>query len=340
MIVENSKRIEEIDLLGEKIVEIRKKPLLVLYYPDGYHRAEICDDDIEDINDIFRRFGYTNVKKIERLDVLLHTVGGNPDSAYQIAQVIRNFSNNVTFLVPIYAISAGTLMCSCANEIRLGDYGVLSSIDMSYEEEEREELINIHYFMKFAVDCRERTEKMFKENGYKDAETNVESELLRAMVDEVGALKIGKYYREKNLTGVYARRLMLDYMFSSYNNKESLTEDIIKEILYENPSHDIRMDYNMCERLGLIVKRMDDNEFEKTIDLISKLQELTTANVICKDIIEECVCEEYKLPYFYLYDISYEKTFSSTDVQNLMYERRKRNQEFKRKIPFSSEYGE
>lgn len=132
--------------MAKEIVKLRNKPILVLYYPDGYpdNYAEICDE-----------------KKIEQLDVLLHTDGGVPDSAYQIAQVIRNFSNNVTFLIPIKALSAGTLMCSCANEILLGDYGVLSSIDISTDEGETE-LINIHYFMKFAVDCREMTEKMFE----------------------------------------------------------------------------------------------------------------------------------------------------------------------------------
>lgn len=83
------------------------------------------------------------------------------------------------------------------------------------------------------------------------------------MVEDVGALKIGRYYREQNLTGVYARRLMLDYMFTTDNNKESLTEKIIEEILYKNPAHNFRMDYNMCDMLKLPVKRMNDDEFEK-----------------------------------------------------------------------------
>lgn len=245
----------------------------------------------------------------------------------------------MTFLIPIKAISAGTLMCSCANEILLGDYGVLSSIDISTDEGETE-LINIHYFMKFAVDCREMTEKMFEENEYENAETRVESDLLTAMVEDIRTLKIGRYYREQNLTGVYARRLMLDYMFVADNNKENITEKIIEDILYKNPAHNFRMDYNICEKLKLPVRRMNDDEFETTINLILKLQDLTIANIICKEspMEGECICKKYKLPYFCLYDIEEnKKKFSSAEAQDFIYKTRTHKQEFRRQIPFSPE---
>ncbi len=264
--------IKEAVLLAKDIVNLRGKPLLVLFYNDEYAEPDISEKDIEIINKEFRKSGYTRNNKIEDLDILLHTHGGDPDSAYLIAQVIRDYSNNVTFLIPICANSAGTLICLCANKILFGDYAVLSSIDIHYNEET--ELVNIDYFMQFARDCREMIEEMFVDEGYENAETNVEGDLLTTMVKDVGTLRIGKYYRERNLTGSYARRLMYDYMFADNPNKENLTDDIVEEILYKNPSHDYRMDYNICKTLGLPVERMGDQEHEKSVELVSKLKEL------------------------------------------------------------------
>lgn len=281
----NDNGIKEVDRLAKDIVNLRRKPLLVLFYPNE-SEPDISEKDIEIINKEFRKPGYTRNNKIEDLDVLLHTYGSDPDSAYLIAQVIRDYSNNVTFLIPICTNSAGTLICLCANKIRFGDYAVLSSIDIHYNEET--ELVNIDYFMEFARDCRAMIEEMFVDKGYVKTKTNVESELLTTMVKDVGTLRIGKYYRERNLTGSYARRLMHDYMFADNPNKENLTDDIVEEILYKNPSHDYRMDYNICKTLGLPVERMDDQETEKSVELVLKLKELPKF--------------DKKFPYFRLYE--------------------------------------
>lgn len=328
----NDNRIEDVDSLTKEIFKLRQKPLLILYYPDHY--TDITDDDIEDIDSEFRRIGCTEDNKIEDLDVFLHTYGGDPDSAYLIAQVIRYFSNNVNFLIPIHSTSAGTLICMCANKILLGDYAVLSSIDIHYDDET--ELVNIDYFMKFASDCRKKIEDLFVEKSYGNAESHVESDLLKEMVKQVKAINIGKFYREKNLTGFYARRLMLDYMFENKLNKKELTDNIIKNILYENPSHDFRMDYNICKMLELPVERMEDKEYKICKKLILKLQELTIANVICMNIDNDDDNSNYKLPYIRLYsnidneeNIENKKKFNSIEIRNLMYNKRRNIQKFK-----------
>jgi hypothetical protein len=324
----DKQNINDIDYLVNEIVnKCRCRPCLVLYYPDHY--TYICDDDIEDVDNIFRKLGYDDKNKIKDLDVLLHTNGGDPNSAYQIAQVIREFSEEVTFLVPISAVSAGTIMCLCADDILLGDYGVLSSIDISFGEDM---LININYFRDFAIKCRVKIEDIFKDKNYTDAETSVESELLKAMTIDVGAMKIGHMYREQRLTGAYARKLMSDYMFKDELNNDNRIEKIINEILYENPSHEYRMDFNICEELELPVRRMDSKLFDKTKSLIFKLQDLVTKNVICGDIHGDGNCGDedkdfYKQPYFFLYEKDNKN--NSSEMQDKIYKRRKDLQKFR-----------
>lgn len=66
----NNNKIKKVDLLAQEIIKLRCMPLLVLYYPE---EGDIRDNDIESIDNEFRKFGYTKDNKIERLDILLHT---------------------------------------------------------------------------------------------------------------------------------------------------------------------------------------------------------------------------------------------------------------------------
>jgi hypothetical protein len=100
--------LEQFDKLACEVRDFRKRPLLVMYYPDkdGY----MTSDDVRDVHDELRRRGFSRDKMAEFLDVLLHTYGGDPNSAYRVAQVIRDFAKNVDFLIPFHAYSGGTLM--------------------------------------------------------------------------------------------------------------------------------------------------------------------------------------------------------------------------------------
>ncbi len=44
---ELNEKIKEIDEIGQKIIEIRQNPILILYYPDD--EGTVVEDDIEDI---------------------------------------------------------------------------------------------------------------------------------------------------------------------------------------------------------------------------------------------------------------------------------------------------
>jgi hypothetical protein len=128
--------------------------------------------------------------------------------------------------------------------------------------------------------------------------TDVERHLLVEMVRQVGALNVGRYFRERTLTGHYAFRLLSDYMFSNSSNKQSLCDDIATKILFEFPSHEFEMDYHICRDLGLPVSEMNDAESEKTKLLVNELDDLADRGVICKQLDET-----YKAPFIRLYPL-------------------------------------
>ena len=68
-------------------------------------------------------------EKHETLCVLLTTPGGSLNPVKRIVNIFRNFYNEVHFIVPDYAYSAGTVMCCSGDKIFMDYYSVLGPID-------------------------------------------------------------------------------------------------------------------------------------------------------------------------------------------------------------------
>jgi hypothetical protein len=278
---ENS--IDGIDKQASEIAQTRKRPLLVIYYPNGYGSME--KEDVSYLYGEFRRRGWSRDKIKPSLDVLLHTFGGDPVPAYRIAQLIHDFAENVVFLVPEHAFSGGTVTCLSGSEIRLGAHAGLSPIDITIGTESRGvQLLNIDYFKDFACDCRKQVEKMLRKEGRANSTTDVDSALLVEMTRQVKALNVGLFFRERMLTGHYARRLLIDYMLRDNSNKDHLSEQIIQRLLFEMPSHNFDMDYHILREMNLPVEEMDEHESDLTKGLVHSLDDLTKAQIICKDV--------------------------------------------------------
>jgi hypothetical protein len=69
--------------------------------------------------------------KLEKLDVLLFTLGGDTMASYSLARLVRQFAKTVGILVPYMCLSGGTLFALGADEIVMTRLGLLSSIDPS-----------------------------------------------------------------------------------------------------------------------------------------------------------------------------------------------------------------
>jgi hypothetical protein len=68
---------------------------------------------------------------VEKLDVLLYTQGGQTLAAWGLANLVREYCDNLSVLIPHRALSAGTLFTLAADEIIMSRLGQLSPIDPS-----------------------------------------------------------------------------------------------------------------------------------------------------------------------------------------------------------------
>jgi len=281
-----------IEKLARGIVKSRGNPLLILYYSDFIPpgRGRIVRKDIEYL---YKVLGEGRKTKIENLDVLLHTYGGEPGAAYLMMKMINDIAKNVTMLVPYYAYSAGTLMCMGTNKIELGPYATLSPIDIHYDTPDGKTiyLINVDSYIEFAKLCRKTCED-------DKLKTNVETGLLTELVKQVGALDLGGIFRARTLTAHYADRLLTDHMFSNLpeNDREERKNRVISSLIWGIPSHDFEIDYWITKNLGLFVDRMKTPENENAMLLVDELGNATNAGIICRYL-----GEKLRMPFFKLF---------------------------------------
>jgi hypothetical protein len=303
---EKAERVKLIDLT-ETVMKNRGNSLLIMFYPP---RSSIDESQIELLHTALNSGGVLIANPLAKLDILIHTVGGEPTAAYRLAQVIRDFSEEATFLVPEYAYSGGTLICLSGDTVLLGNHAVLSPIDITlrrrlnidsedetprFRDEEYSdtlmELVAIDHFIKVATQARIEIEGEFRKRNWRLATSKVEETMLCKMIEEMGVPEIAKVFREKNITQEYARELIKCYMFKNRINPKQM-DKILRRLVVEAPSHEFSMDYHICADIGLKVEEMSEDLSDSCNNLLKQLKTMAREHLIC-DIIED-----ERLPFF------------------------------------------
>jgi len=289
--------IKSIDDSCNAVARYRKRDVLILFYPTG---ARVTEWDIRDTYGQLRSAA-TRENPIPALDLLLHTNGGDPVAGYRIAQVIRSLCKKLDVLVPEKAYSAGTLMSFAGDTIRLGDYAGLSPIDItvSYEgspQSEDVQLAAIDSFLEFANRARKKIEKMLMDVGRDGTESCVDSDLLVQMVREVGALRVGRFYRERTVTGQYAEILLDQFMFQKVSDGTDRRNGVINHFLFLAPAHEFHLDFQLCSSWHLDVKEMSTTESDLTKQVVNLLRVATSNGIICHRLNNDV-----RMPFIRLY---------------------------------------
>ena len=109
---------------AKKIAKERSNPVLVL------DLKEISKGNLLVIHDLLCK------KQFNVLDVVLQTPGGDIDAAFLITKVLRKHAKKINIIVPLYAKSAGTLVCLGADEILMTDLSELGPLDTQISEQQ------------------------------------------------------------------------------------------------------------------------------------------------------------------------------------------------------------
>lgn len=276
-----------VDNAAEKLVHRLGKPLLIMYYPD---EAAIEPEDVSVLYQHLRRYQLTPDKPLATLTVMLHTLGGDANASYRLAQLLRDFASEVTFIVPEHAYSGGTTITLCGDQTVLAHCAVLSPIDVGlvprYDElgedadGDRLEPVAMDHYIEMATHAKVQIERELQEAGITDAGSSADEALMTAMVDNPeNAMRIGTYYRQRNIAETYARQLLENYMLKDAS--PSQVQKVIDGLIALAPDHAFDMDYHICSDIGLVVSEADQELSDIAKELLKALDTATASNLIC-----------------------------------------------------------
>ncbi len=87
------------------------------------------------VDDMIRDAVEAVARKREKLVFVLETAGGYAETARRVADVLRHHYRTVDFLIPSFAMSAGTILAMSGDAIHMDYYSVLGPIDPQVESE-------------------------------------------------------------------------------------------------------------------------------------------------------------------------------------------------------------
>ncbi len=293
--IEKKKELNQFDLLENSIkefIKIRQNPLLILYWSNT--DGEIVDFDVTLLEKTLQDYcEKSNIKRIEELDIIIYTRGGQINASYLVAQTIKGYVKKVNMFVPKHAYSGGTMIALCSDIIFMGIGSRLSPIDIQLGG--KMALIDIEKYVEFishSCDIAELEDER--------AKSPVLIELLKELISKVNPLQLGDFFRLRNLSEYYAKILLIDYMFKEETQRIKKAENAIKRLTSDSPTHGLDMDINIIKGIGLNAKLMDNKLYKLgnlILDYCFMLEKGREG--ICEYPSREC---EIRMPFFQIFD--------------------------------------
>ena len=249
---------------------------------------KLCDADcltcvgdiILGIDDAIRNAVEAISPKKSKLLFILETFGGYAETAARVAEALRHHYNIVEFLVPGYAMSAGTILAMSGDAIHMDYYSTLGPIDPQVEADDGHMVPALGYLIRY-----EDLVKKSKRGKLTTAEMNV------LMSFDQGRLYW--YEQARDLSVSLLQEWLVRYKFKNWKVTETRKKPVTQEMKRKRAKeiadklNDVRR-WNSHGR-GISMARLI-TELNLKIDDFGKNQKLNSA------------VREYHTPYSRLHD--------------------------------------
>ncbi|HEY6737039.1 MAG TPA: hypothetical protein VI322_04970 [Candidatus Saccharimonadia bacterium] len=233
-----------------KLAEYRNRPLLVLQLEEvrKIHALEVHKLLFD--------------KQFEALDVILQTPGGDINAAYLIAKMLRSHAKQISVLVPLFAKSAGTLICMGCDCIMLTDLSELGPLDTQIPERKDGgdpeyvsalngskalEQVRLH-----AAETLDIVTQLIMSRSQMNTAEAVKlanefvGQTAAKLYDNLEPDKIGEYARSLEIGERYGVALLTQHL----GWPEEKADRTVKKLVYDYPSHGFAIDQQELESLG------------------------------------------------------------------------------------------
>ncbi len=237
--------------LIRELEQARGSRVLVAFWGDrANHETQMAGDAHAILFQHLEQIG--NVPKI---DVYLYTAGGHTLAAWGLANLMREYCEELGVLIPHRALSAGTLFTLAANEIVMTRLGQLSPIDPSVNSPLGPTVTNAQGQSQ-VVPISVEDVVGFLDLARNEAELKEERSILAVfdrLSSQVHPLSLGTVYRSREQIITLADRLL-----AFHNDDKEERDRIVNRLTRELGSHDYLIGRTEAkDTLGLNVLNAD-----------------------------------------------------------------------------------
>jgi ATP-dependent protease ClpP protease subunit len=235
---------------------VRRKYLKLLHEHTGrnviaYYSGWLSKGGVlfSDINDEDKNGFMTTVHKLDKrlgLDLILHTPGGGIAATQSIVNYLQKmFGKDIRAIVPQIAMSAGTIVACCCKEIWMGKQSNLGPIDPQLRG------IPAHGVVQ----------------EFKRAIKEVKNDASRIVIWQqiIGQYRptfLGQCENAIKWSNDFVEQQLVGGMFESMPDKKNRAKRVTKALSNypKNKSHDRHFDLEDCEKMGLVIKRLEGDD--------------------------------------------------------------------------------
>lgn len=187
----------------------------------------------------------------KRISLILHTNGGHTLAAWRIVNLIRTFCDELEVLIPMKALSAGTLMSIGSDKIVMTKQAALGPIDPSVNNPLNPQAQIGNQSLRVPVSV----ESVLGYLGAAREELNIHGEqnlvsVLMSLSSQVHPLVIGEIFRARAQIRFLAGKLITRQV----QDKKKI-ESIIKFLCADSGSHDYTLNRREAADLGLNIEK-------------------------------------------------------------------------------------
>lgn len=233
-----------------QVIEEKIGMPLVVYW--NSYNGGVCGNDVLAFYELFNKIG-----KNDKVAIFIKSSGGDVESSLRIVNIIRNYNQHVTALIPLESASSATLMALGADSIQMGPMAYITPIDSSktHQLSPLDKVTNQK--VRISHDEIKRITKLWREDEH-DTQVNHYQELYKY----VHPLVIGSLDRSSSLSVKICKEIL------SYHMDDAEKCKMISERLNNDyPSHSYPIVLKEVKELGLEAGALDLEIHDLLLDL-------------------------------------------------------------------------
>lgn len=203
------------------MVDVHIKSLLNMYLNEfeQYLEGDIISfygPIIPTIEEIFKKIVEGINDKKEKVFIILTTGGGSAETTERLVNILRYHYDEVNFIIPNYAYSAGTIFCMSGDKIYMNYYSVLGPIDPQVMNKDGKYVPALGYINKL----KELLDK---------AENNKISQAEFLILKDFDLAELRTYEQARDLTVDLLQKWLVKYKFKNWTKTEkgkNVTEEM------------------------------------------------------------------------------------------------------------------